>query len=105
MEGLEKTTSSFEKIRSWATERGLYEKCDVKTQVIKLQEEVGELSKSILKNDQVEFVDAIGDCVVVLTNLAKLGGYDIEHCIDSAINVIMKRTGKMVNGTFVKDEK
>ena len=43
--------------------------------------------------------------VVVLTNLAHLEGYDIERCIDSAYEVISKRTGKMINGTFVKDER
>ena len=50
-----------------------------------------------------EFIDAIGDMVVVLTNLAYLGGTNIEHCIDSAYDVIRKRQGKMVNGTFVKN--
>ena len=66
-------------------------------------EEAGELGRAILKNDQDEFVDAIGDMVVVLTNLAKLGNTSIEHCTDSAYDVISRRTGKMVNGTFVKD--
>ena len=56
-------------------------------------------------NDNEEFVDAIGDMVVVLTNMAHLGGTTIEECIDAAYKVISKRTGKMVNGTFVKDEK
>ena len=42
--------------------------------------------------------------VVVLTNLAKLEGLDIEDCIDSAYNVIKSRQGEMVNGTFVKRE-
>jgi len=55
--------------------------------------------------DKEEFVDAIGDMVVVLTNMAHLGGTTIEECIDTAYKVISKRTGKMVNGTFVKDEK
>ena len=41
--------------------------------------------------------------VVVLTNLAAIEGLQIEGCIDSAYNVINKRTGKMINGTFVKD--
>lgn len=95
--------NEFLSIREWANERGLYEKGDVKTQIIKLQEEIGELSKAILKDDADEFVDAIGDCVIVLTNLAKLGGYDIEDCINSAFNIINKRTGKMKNGTFVKN--
>ena len=68
-------------------------------------EEAGELGRAILKDDQPEFVDAIGDMVVVLTNLAELGNTSIEACVDSAYDVISKRTGKMVNGTFVKDDK
>jgi len=94
----------FQKIRDWAGERGLYTKGDTKTQFCKLMEEAGELGRAVLKNDQEEFVDAIGDMVVVLTNMAHLGGTTIEECIDSAYEVISKRTGKMVNGTFVKDE-
>lgn len=96
--------SKFELIREWAKSRGIYEKGDCKTQIIKLQEEVGELAKAILKNDEKEFIDAIGDCVIVLTNLSSLGGHNIEHCIDSAYNVILKRSGTMINGTFVKNE-
>ena len=41
--------------------------------------------------------------VVVLTNLAKLEGYNIEDCIGTAYDVINKRKGEMVNGTFVKE--
>ena len=41
--------------------------------------------------------------VVVLTNLAELLGLTIEECVESAYDVISKRTGKMENGTFVKD--
>jgi NTP pyrophosphatase (non-canonical NTP hydrolase) len=93
----------FDLIRDWAKQRGIYENGDVKTQYVKLMEEVGELGKAILKDDDDEFVDAIGDAVVVLTNLATLGGYDIEHCINSAYSEISNRTGSMVNGTFVKD--
>ena len=93
----------FDLIRTWADERGLYDKGDTKTQYLKLMEEAGELGRAILKDDQPEVVDAIGDMVVVLTNLSELAGYKIEHCIDQAYNVISKRTGKMVNGTFVKD--
>lgn len=100
-----KLTNEFEPIRSWAEQRGIYLKGDTKTQYLKLQEETGELAKAILSNDQEEFIDAIGDCVVVLTNLAKLGGYNIEDCINSAYEVIAKRNGKMINGTFVKETK
>jgi NTP pyrophosphatase (non-canonical NTP hydrolase) len=93
----------FDKIRNWAQERGIYEKGDPKTQYLKLQEECGELSKAILNNDDAEIIDAIGDCVVVLTNLSKLCGFKIEDCINSAYTEIQNRKGKMINGTFVKN--
>ena len=93
----------FECIREWADERGLYDKGDPKTQYIKLMEETGEIGRAILKNDTDEIIDGIGDAVVVLTNLAELIGVPIEECIQEAYNVISKRKGKMVNGTFVKD--
>ena len=94
----------FYLIRSWAVEKGIYKSGDSKTQYVKLMEEAGELAKALLNRDEPEIIDAIGDMVVVLTNLAKLEGFDIEDCIDSAYNVIKSRQGKMVNGTFVKRE-
>ena len=103
----------FQPIRDWAEKRGIYAKGDPKTQCVKLFEEVGELSKAILKGDADEMVDAIGDIVVVLTNLAELlpifkgdlliEKMTIEDCINSAYKVIKDRTGKMENGTFKKD--
>jgi len=96
-------TDRFQLIRDWAGSRGLYTKGDTKTQYCKLMEEAGELGRAILKENNEEFVDAIGDMVVVLTNLAHLGGVSIEHCIDSAYKEIKGRSGKMINGTFVKN--
>jgi NTP pyrophosphatase (non-canonical NTP hydrolase) len=95
--------SQFDLIREWADERGLYDKGDVKTQTLKLMEEAGEICKATLKEDRAEIIDGIGDCVVVLTNLAELHGVTIENCIDTAYKVIKNRTGKMVNGTYKKD--
>ena len=92
----------FELIRDWADERGIYDKGDAKTQLIKLYEESGELSQALLKEDREGIIDAIGDSVVVLTNLAYLVGTDIENCIQSAYDEISNRTGEMKNGTFVK---
>ena len=94
----------FNCIRAWADERGLYDKGDPKTQYIKLMEETGEIGRALLKEDHDEIIDGIGDAVVVLTNLAELIGVPIEECIQSAYDVIAKRKGKMINGTFVKDE-
>ena len=94
--------SQFDLIRDWADERGLYANGDAKTQALKLVEEVGETCRAILKEDHDEVVDGIGDCVVVLTNLAELVGVPIEECIETAYNEIKNRKGKMANGTYVK---
>ena len=103
---IEQNTESnrFDDIRQWARDKGIYKSGDARTQFVKLMEEAGELAQAILKNDEPEVIDAIGDMVVVLTNLAELRGYSIEKCIDSAYDVIKSRQGKMVNGTFVKQE-
>ena len=101
--GIDFEKTHFDLIREWASKRGLYTKGDPKTQALKLVEEVGETCKAILKNDYAEIEDGIGDCVVVLTNLAHLCNTDIEHCIELAYNEIKNRKGKMSNGTFKKD--
>jgi len=95
----------FDLIRYWAAERGIYEKGNSHTQYVKLQEEAGELAKALLNKDNSEIKDAVGDIVVVLTNLAYLEGFTIEECIKSAYAEISNRKGKMINGTFVKDIK
>ena len=95
--------SQFDLIRIWANDRGLYDGGDPKTQALKLVEEVGETCRAILKEDAKEIIDGIGDCVVVLVNLAELTGTPIEECIQAAYDEIKGRTGKMSNGTFKKD--
>ena len=92
----------FDLIRQWAEDRGIYAEGNSHTQYVKLMEEAGELAKALLNKDVYEIKDAIGDMVVVLTNLAVLEGMQIENCIDSAYNEIANRKGEMINGTFVK---
>jgi len=96
--------SHFDLIRQWAEERGLYKHGDTKTQALKLVEEMGEICRAILKENYEEVTDGIGDCVVVLTNLAELHGVSIEDCIEEAYHEIKNRKGKMDNGTFKKDD-
>jgi NTP pyrophosphatase (non-canonical NTP hydrolase) len=92
----------YDLIRSWASDKGIYKSGDSKTQYVKLMEESGELARAILKRDKPEIKDAIGDMIVVLTNLAYLEGFEVEDCVTSAYDVIKNRKGKMENGTFVK---
>jgi len=98
------SSDRFDLIRDWAAVRGIYDNGDGKTQYVKLMEEAGELAKALLTKDKPEIKDAIGDMIVVLTNLAHLEGFEVEDCIDSAYQEIAVRTGKMINGTFVKTE-
>ena len=83
----------------------------IRKEIKRLHEELGMRKyplpteiKATLEKDHDEVVDAIGDMVVVLTNLAHLNNVNIETCIASAYNEIKNRKGKMNNGTFVKDE-
>jgi len=95
--------SIFDCIREWAEHRGIYDEGDQKTQYVKLMEEAGEVGRAILKDNDNDIMDGIGDMVVVLTNLAELCGVTIEECIERAYNEIANRKGKMINGTFVKN--
>ena len=97
-------TERFDLIRSWAAERGIYQTGNAHTQYVKLMEEAGELAQALLNKDKPEIEDAIGDMVVVLTNLAFQNNFYIEDCIDSAYKEIADRKGKMINGTFVKNK-
>lgn len=92
-----------DKVIEWAEEKGIIEKSDAKSQCLKTVSEVGELADAVNKNDIPEIVDSIGDIIVTLIILAELKGLDVTMCLNSAYNVISKRTGKMQNGVFVKD--
>lgn len=96
--------STKENVIEWAEQRGLLKEENVLKQYSKLQEESNELLISILNKDPYEQIDAIGDCVVVLTILANQLGFDIDECFKSAYNEIKDRTGQSINGTFVKDK-
>ena len=92
-----------ELIRRWAEDRNLIRGSDVKSQFVKLIEEAGELANAIAKKNDIEFADAIGDMVVVLTIMAAQNGMMIEDCIDGAWQEIKDRKGKMVDGIFIKE--
>ena len=106
-------------VLQWAADKGILEKATPLTQARKTIEEVYELieacvaqqngnetftnSKGKRVNTQEEIKDALGDILVTIIIGAELQGLNLEDCLESAYNVISKRTGKMVNGQFVKD--
>ena len=91
-----------DKIRIWATERGLDE-AQPEKQILKLVEEIGELAEGLAKGNLDEVIDSIGDSYVVLTILAMQLDLNIEDCIDAAYDEIKDRKGAMKNGVFVKE--
>lgn len=91
------------KVDEWFIERGL-DVADPHGQVVKLYEEVNELHNAIYNKDEDEIIDALGDIQVVLRGLGLQLNLDLEDCLESAYDVIKHRTGKLVNGIWVKDE-
>lgn len=72
-------------------------------QANKSQEELDELFDAIGNIDRAEAIDAIGDIFVTLVMQTRLWDTTMEECIEQAYNTIIKRTGKIVDGQFVKD--
>lgn len=94
-----------ELIVEWATNKDLIKKDNAKTQMLKVLEEVGELSGALLKDNQEQIIDGIGDSLVTLIILSSQLGLDSVACLESAWNEIKDRTGKTVNGSFIKETK
>ncbi len=95
---------TIKNIKRWAVDKGL-DKSETNAQMVKLMEEVGELAAAIGKDREKEdILDALGDCVVVLTILGMQTGCDIEESTALAYGEIKDRKGRMINGVFVKQE-
>lgn len=98
------------KVKTWGALRGITAKRsgDSATiqryaQTLKVQEETGELCKAILENDEEKKKDAFGDSLVTLILLAEIEGYTLEECLKAAWDEIKGREGKLVNGTYIKN--
>ena len=91
-------------VEDWAIERGLDKPENATKQLTKAMEELGELSAGINKQDRDKQIDSLGDLQVVLIILAKQLCIDYIGSLESAYEVIKNRTGKTINGVFVKSE-
>lgn len=89
-------------VTEWHCDRNLIEGATDKEQTLKLIQEVGELSDSVCKGKPV--IDDIGDCLVVLINIAKRNNLTLKECLAHAYKEIMFRKGRMVDGVFVKED-
>ena len=90
-------------IETWGTGKGILPHPNPIAQFQKTQEEVNELLAGIKKEDLDEIKDAIGDIFVTLVMQTKAWNLTMAECVESAYNVIKTRTGKMVDGQFIKD--
>jgi NTP pyrophosphatase (non-canonical NTP hydrolase) len=89
---------------SWAEAKDLIKKENATKQMLKVIEEVGETAGALAKGKEDAIKDGIGDSFVTLIILAKQLGYEPNECLSKAWYEIRNRTGKTVNGVFVKDE-
>lgn len=90
-------------VEVWAEDKGILNKATPMAQALKTLEECTELCTAINTNNKPEIVDALGDIMVTLIIQARMQDLSLEECLESAYNVINKRTGKMIDGQFVKD--
>ena len=92
-----------DQILEWGIQKGILPHAEPLAQLDKTEEEVAELRQAIYEHDVDEVKDAIGDIYVTITMQAEAWGFTMEECVQAAYDVIKHRTGKMVNGKFVKD--
>jgi NTP pyrophosphatase (non-canonical NTP hydrolase) len=90
------------KVSQWHKDRNLIEGSTDKDQVLKLAQELGELSDSVCKGKDIS--DDIGDMLVVMINIAERNNLTLTHCLQEAWIDIKDRKGKMIDGIFVKEE-
>lgn len=92
------------KLLKWATERGIMEADNADKQLLKVVEEVGELSAAYNKHDGPKFYDSVGDTLVTVYILALQCGIYPEAALASAYDEIKGRKGKTVDGVFIKEK-
>tara|TARA_B100000780_G_scaffold7363_1_gene5514 strand:- start:1681 stop:2025 length:345 start_codon:yes stop_codon:yes gene_type:complete len=93
---------TIQNVKQWHEARNLIHGSSDKDQVLKLIQELGELSDSICKG--LTPIDDIGDIIVVLINIATRNGFTLKECIDYAFEDIKDRKGMMVDGIFIKEK-
>lgn len=129
----EKKTMNYEELSKavikWGEDKSIFSKSTPLRQLDKTQEELSETREALEKlltlderGLQLEFdfvecfdsgreeadileevKDGIGDMLVTIILLAKMVNMDSVDCLQAAYDIIKMRTGKMVDGQFVKD--
>ncbi len=92
----------IEKTNKWFDDRNLIQGSTDKDQILKLMQELGELSDHACKGEDIR--DDLGDMLVVMLNIMKRNNFTIEECLEMAYNDIKDRKGRMIDGIFVKEQ-
>ena len=96
--------SNEKNIENWADERYLLQYENRFVQLAKVMEELGELAKAMIENDEDAIIDALGDSNITLTILARQMNFSLLECTNTAFNEIKNRKGKTENGTFIRNK-
>lgn len=93
----------IDSIIEWGHERRI---TNPEKQFIKVVEEVAEIGREIARGnyDNAEIQDAIGDSMITLIILSDILGFNPMDKLEASFDVIRGRTGKTVDGCFVKEE-
>lgn len=92
------------KVLEWAKDKGILDKSNPIKQIVKTQEELTETLIALVDKDEAEIKDGIGDMLVTIIILSKLCNFTPTECLEAAYNVIKERSGRMIDGLFVKDD-
>ena len=94
----------IENVTQWAADKNILHKENAPKQLLKVLEEIGETAGALLKNEEEELKDGIGDSFVTLIILAGQLGYTPQECLGQAWDEIKDRKGETKNGVFVKND-
>src|SRR5699024_12140133 len=96
-----KTLINKTKLRS---EQRNQHKADPDKQFYKIIEEIGEVAGAKARGNLDEMQTELGDVLVTLIIYAQQQNIELYDCLNLAYNKILNRNGKLVNGTFIKEE-
>lgn len=114
-DGINHKKTLIKLVEEWAKDKDLLHKKNADKQFLKFIEEVFEFKAEM---DQVERIEhdklreiytdrmklEMGDIIVTLIILCKQLDIDLFDCLNKAYKKISIRTGKTINGTFIKSE-
>jgi len=93
----------IQKVQDWAVDKGIDKPENWSKQYVKVVEELGELGSAILKDKREDEKDAFADVLVTIIILSLQRGVNLKTELEKVYEIISKRTGKNINGVFVKD--